>query len=691
MVDLATTGANRAFDNFAKTGEIDFSNVISSNDLKQANDPWIKAIGYAGDLVSGVLSGTKSEFYKQKVNVGAKDTGIIDSINALKNDVMINQLDTTREMLGQLEELNSQFRSVAVAVAPSGTYATPNADEIGKIEYNSLGTSLASGIQSLLGDNFASDILGGIATGLFGSSTKEIEHAGLTFGEQTVSSFIEGVNVQSYQDVKKTKKALFGIISSTSYDTEYQAVGEQVKKYFSDSVKLQVEIIKNSAKILNRDVSKINDKLSSVKINLGKFDFKGKSQDEIQSILQGAMSRQLGNIGRSLLPVIEVFKKQGETYSRTLIRVSSEYEKAKVLLKRVNVDIVDISQISKKNGDVLAESIRDSILRVEDSFQGLSGIGEIIKEMRGTGREIVDTYRELAHQQQLLRSINNRNATVNSGLISEFDGVSEFSNLQSNFYQNFVSDTQKILDLQDEVSRVTGANIPSTKEAYAQLVKNQDLSTKAGRERYAQLLREQSSFLTLIKLQEEARQKDKERLQEANQNIDEARTQEEDRIKRLRDAWIDMINNARDRIQGAIDSINSKYEKGRTGVVQQLSDLSYYKDKLQESFSTGNAEDIKRYSDRLAGVSQALASNGGVYKAIALRELTRVRDQLPKKKIQKVEIVNDERSEKILNTMYAQIGTQNNDNKEIIRLLGKIANELNLQTNKDEIKLIKGE
>ena len=689
--DIALKGADNALNNFAQTGEADFGSVISSSDLKSSGNPYAMAIGVVGDLISGAMSNSPSEFYKKETNVGADDTGIIDAINSLKNDAMINQLDATRKMLKQLEELNSKFRAIAINIAPSGAYAPKTDFDINKVQYQEFGLAISDIVEFIIGDNVVSTIIGGIFTGFFGSSNKEIEHAGIAFGEQTVASFLDGVDVEAYQDIKETKKAIFGIISSSSYSTEYQAVSDQVKSYFQESVRLQVDIIKNSAEILNQDVSKIDDKLKNINIDLGKFDFKDKTQDEIQAILQGAMSRQLGLIGNALLPFIDDFKKQGENYTTTLIRVASDYDKAKTLLRRINVDIINIKDVTNKNGDVLAETVRDSIVKVEESFDGLSGIGEIIKSMSGTGRDIVDTYKELFRQQQILRAINNENASLSGDVLNQFEGLDEYSALQSSFYDEFATNTQKILDLQDEISRVTGANIPRTKEEYAQLVKNQDLSTEEGREKYAQLLKEQDSFLALIRLQDEARIKEEERLSSVGSSIEDARTKEEDSIQKIYDTWISVLDGVRSKIQSTIDSINSKYEKGKNGLVQQLSDLSFYKDKLQESLNTGNIDDTKMYSDRLASVSQALASNGGVYKDIALRELTRVKDQLPQKEIQKVEIVNDEKSTKILNTMYTQLGTQKEDNREIIRLLGKIASELSIQTNKDEVQLIKGE
>ena len=674
LKNIAFAGLERGLDNFAKTGELDFSNVISSDDLKSANDPLIKALGYTADIISGALSNTPSEFYTRETNVGADNTAVVDSINRLKNDVMINQLSETKKMLSQLELLNSQFKNISIALAPNGTYMNnPNlGDET--ISYNSIGTSIASGVSDILGNNFASDLIGGLATGLFGSTSKKVEHAGLVFGEQTVSSFLQGVDVQAYQDIKKKKKALFGVISSTSYSTSYSEADAQIKEYFQQAIKGQVDIIKQASSIMGQNIEAINERISGYKIDIGKLDLLGKSQEEINSIISGVLGTQLANITKSALPILADLKKANEDYATALVRVSSDYEKAKKRLKDIGVQVVQLAEISNKNGEVYAEAVRDSLTRFEASnvSDKLSGIGEIIKGMVGTGDDIVNAYQTLKDQQVKLRAIlANQNQEVNNSLLSNFQGLEEYSQLQSSFYENFVSDTQKIYDLQERLLAIT-TDIPKTKEQYLQLVRNQDLTTEQGRLKYAQLLREQQAFLDLIKLQDEAQKKNKETL------------------VKFSNEWKDAMKNVRDKIQSAIDSIRGDYSKDRNGRIQALSDFSRYRDLLNQALASGNKKDIERYSSRFADTARSLSGFGDVYKNISLRELERVKREIPQDKVQKVEVVGDEKGVALQEAIYRQLDANNKDNSEIKLLLTRIYNELNYNNTKNNNTLIKG-
>ena len=696
LKNIAIAGLNRGLDNFAQTGEFDFSNVLTSNDFKSANDPLVKALGYTADIISGALSNAPSEFYLREANVGADNKSVVDSINRLKNDVMINQLSETRKMLSQLELLNSQFKNISVALAPNGTYMNnPNmGDE--RISYNSVGTSIATGVSDLLGNNFASDLIGGLATGLFGSTTKKVEHAGLIFGEQTVDAFLESVDVQSYKDIKKKKKSLFGAISSTSYYTSYSEADAQIKEFFQQSIDSQVDLIRQASSILEQDIDRVNERIANTTIDIGKLDLLDKSQSEINEIISGVLSTQLGNITERALPILDDFKQASEDYTTALIRVSSDYDKAKKRLRDIGIQVVQLAEINNKNGEVYAEAVRDSILRneiaskelityyqdlsnalggkVEFSYikENLTGIGEIIEGMVGTGDDIVNAYVELQNQQVKLRAIfANQNHEVNASILDNFQGLEEYSRLQSSFYDNFVSDTQKIYDLQERLLAIT-TDIPRTKEEYLQLVRNQDLTTEIGREKYAQLLREQQTFLDLIGLQEEAQKKNK------------------DTIVKFSEEWKDAMKSVKDKIQGAIDSIRGNYSKDRTGTIQALSDFSRYRDLLNQALASGNRKDIDRYSSRFTDTARSLSGLGDVYKNISLRELERVKREIPQDKVQKVEVVGDEKGVALQEAIYRQLDGNNKDNSEIKMLLTRILNELNYSNTKDNKTLIKG-
>lgn len=84
--------------------------------------------------------------------------------------------------------------------------------------------------------------------------------------------------------------------------------------------------------------------------------------------------------------------------------------------------------------------------------------------------------------------------------VEMFDGIEGFKTSVSSYYDNFYSEAEKELNIRNQLTDALAKQnlvLPTTREAYRQLVEAQDLTTEAGRANYAVLLKNAGAFAEL--------------------------------------------------------------------------------------------------------------------------------------------------------------------------------------------------
>ena len=89
---------------------------------------------------------------------------------------------------------------------------------------------------------------------------------------------------------------------------------------------------------------------------------------------------------------------------------------------------------------------------------------------------------------------------LTESFINLFGGLENFKSATTSYYENFYSESERFNNAQQQLTQTlteAGLAVPTTREAYRQLVEAQDLTTEAGRANYAVLLKNAGAFAEL--------------------------------------------------------------------------------------------------------------------------------------------------------------------------------------------------
>lgn len=470
-----------------------------SDALVNSGNPYAVGLGAWGKMWSGALTSS----IELIVNKGANNKGFENSLNILSN-INNKSLEFNKQIADNTKAMVAGFNN------------------IGKKGFSSkglTGSEFVPKVDTLFGGG--DNIIAGLGSAL-SHTTKELLNSGIRF-QEVLAGNADEIMANGFQRIKTSTSSMFGLINSSKERlTDTGAINEDLRSLVGEVLTSGVNNIVASANELG--ITGAEELIKSININLGNIDIKGKSEEEIADLFQGVISNALDNVTEeSLGSTIEPFRQAGEDYYSTLIRISTGFTDATETLRRNGIKAIDsIGDIGDKTGDVYAETIKDSLLatlgreietitidipsasynwvtteykRVVDDQ--LTGIGQIIKAYEGSGDELLKVYNQLKDAQTVLRDIrsNGMNEQINQSLINSFTGIEELGSLQTNFYDNFISDVEKQKNLKEKLDRLIGEGLPETKEGYVKLIQSVNLDTQIGRDRYALLLREQNDFL----------------------------------------------------------------------------------------------------------------------------------------------------------------------------------------------------
>ena len=673
---------------FAETGDLTKSIESGLEDgaaqirdaMKASGNPYLMAAAYGTEIISGLMTEQPDAFQSMEVNIGADNTGIADSIDTL-NDVMYPHLQHTEAMKKHLESMDNNFGAIAIGLSQSGTYDYTGMDVDTRIRYNidsGIGSYVAGGANGLLSDvPVFGDILTGISNSLFGSSQTSVERAGLYFGEQTIDAFLNGVNVASYTDTKTSSKSLFGLVSSTSYDTNFDEVDIGLRSNFQRVMESGLESILTSTTSLG--MGSLEAALSEYSIEESKFDFKDKSQDEIAEILSGYFGETLDGAVESLGTSIDQYTQIGEGQYESLLRVSTGYEQATEFLERLGISIVEFSDIADKRGDIALEAIRDSIVfydRVSD------GVSNIVDQFDGSADELVSLYTELDTFQRTLRIVQGVQAEVNQSMIDGAGNLDTLVRGQGSYINNFYTDEEQLgfirSSLANEFDRLN-ISMPKSLEAF------RDMAEDASPAVYGAMMSVADSFYTVhqqaIELAE-SREKNiisiYDSINDYQQSIDEANEDLYEAHLEYAQDVSDQINSLFSNTVSDIDSLLVDLSRSTLSDTELSSDYirSFNQAQLQmeQMINSGQIDSdlFNSLYDQLSSDARAIGQNIDSY-ADGDRLIQNIQDVLNYNRdfltdetfIQKVELVSD----------------SSDEHKDQIEQLQNTANELKSSTN----------
>lgn len=276
-------------------------------------------------------------------------------------------------------------------------------------------------------------LIGGILKGLFGSTTT-VTGSGLFGGAQSVGSILSGgFDASYYSDIQKKSKFL-GITTGTKTSTQYTGADGALEQQFTLLLRSFNDAILAAAGPLGVATGEIQNRLNSFVVNIGKIDLKGLTGEQIQEKLTAVFGAAADSMANAAFPGIAQFQKVGEGAFETLVRVAST-----------------------------VEAVGNTLDMLGKSAEGMGLAAKL-------------------------------------GLVDQFESISALTDAADSYFQSFYTKEEQAAARTAQMGRVfdsLGVSMPSTLAAFRQLVEAQDLTTAAGQETYATLLKLAPAFADL--------------------------------------------------------------------------------------------------------------------------------------------------------------------------------------------------
>ena len=703
-VNIAKQAGQTILQDYAKTGDVKGaintytdSNQLSSS-LMSSGNAYAQALAVTGALISGALTKPMDKFQSLQSNVGKENKSIVNSLDTL-NKTMNPHLKYTKMMASYLYSIQSNLARTAVNIK-GDSFATGS--DFGA-EFNQIGGGLSKeisnifsldGVLSSLGldnavTNFFGDLGEGLISAVFGSTETSLLEAGISFGEQSVKTFTEGVNAVTFQNVKKTTKHLFGLIKHSNVESNFKDVNERTANAFQSVMQDGIDSIIGSAINLDLYWDGLVGEIQSYIIETTKFNFKDMSTKEIQDTLTGWFGKTFDDITAKEFPIVKKFKKDNETAFETLIRVNAEFEKAVYQTSQLGVELGSFSNIKSSKA---LEALSSDTSRYIEIFKTEAEKVNIVTQNLGlvfsdynikipTTKEgmtsLVNSLDLTIEKNQLLYGQLMKNSEAIGQYIAMLDkNKQQFKESQDNLkdYLEFrgLSDlekTQKELDNAKEELAKSGDgflnldNYFEVVERFKKIYGEDFYKSDNGSKRFKDVAEQ---LLKIGKLEDELNKKREDSLQNLI-------NQETDKFKSFQE-WSNTYNKTP---QESSKYLYEQSQKDLRGTIEELNNFSVTR------FVKG--EDVKQYEieiDKLKNEKRDLGRNGDL-KGITINpfksfEIQRKIEELQKK-------ISDSRKDGYQNARTSEEASRANELKSLISSL-KIEIRNPLTTTDDRVK-----
>ncbi len=440
----------------------------------------------------------------------ARSESIAKSIDILK-DVARLELPIARSQLNALEAIRDSMAGLANLIVRSvggalttgknfdvqtGTLSKNQGDPLLKGLFGVDDSALVKGLGPL--GSFA-----GKLQSLWGKVTQKIADSGLE-----VSGTISDILVRQFIDIEKTSSSFFGLVKKTSTDTQFGAVEDQLAQQFALIFSAIGDTIKSSATVLGREGGDALAKaIESFPVAIERLSLKDLKGDELQDAISAAIGAQADAITQALVPGLEAFQTVGEGYFETLIKVSSGIELANYQLDLLGITAIAYTDIIRKQGDVGAEIVRQSIALAETAGGALSSVGTIVNTLSGTADDLAETYKSLIDVRTALIKVGESGETLTVAMIRGAGGLDKLSGSLETYFTEFFSEQEQLSANADALTaefKRLGLAVPLSRDEFRHLITALNDGTDAGAAMAAKVLGLAGAFDEVADAAEEA-------------------------------------------------------------------------------------------------------------------------------------------------------------------------------------------
>lgn len=452
-------------------------------------------------------------------DTSAKSESIQNSIEKLEENSSI-ELTYSAGMLSALKNIEASIGGVTNLILRGNV----DGDAAGRLGVSNSQSMSIFGKASTFGD--INPLTKWTDNLLFGGKTT-VKGSGLLASAQTLGSIMGGgLNLQEYADVNTTKKFL-GIKYSNKDQTVTGAADPALSQQFGLIFKSFYEAIKLASVPLGQNLEDVTSRLDDFVVDIGRIDLQGLTGEEIQEKLGAVLGAAADTIAQAALPGFADFQKVGEGYFETVVRVANASEFAKNALGKLGIQMVGLTEIARKQGDVTVELLRASIVKVEEvaGLPMLTGVGKIIQAFEGAADELLELYDALLKTRESLKSIGKDWTTLSLEMIKAAGGLDALKDGIQSYYDNFLTEEEKVADMTRRLTEQfgkAGVAMPGSVEGFRNLIKGIDTSTVSGQELFGRLIVLSGSFYDL-----------QEAINETETTVNLAAQQREDLLSRL--------------------------------------------------------------------------------------------------------------------------------------------------------------
>ncbi|OYO27867.1 phage tail length tape measure family protein [Janthinobacterium sp. PC23-8] len=197
--------------------------------------------------------------------------------------------------------------------------------------YVGMGMAAIGGPLGLALGSVVGAVLGNVVSKLFNTSSTVVDQ-GITAKAMSFGQIEEmGFTAQSYADVNTKKKAL-GITYSNRNRTETAALSDDINQQFTMIIVGMGDAVRSAAKVMGLAGNDFNARLDNFKVDLGKISLKGLSAEDQQKALETAFSALGDQMAAAGVVGLNGFAKIGEGAFETLNRIANNFQQVSDVL-----------------------------------------------------------------------------------------------------------------------------------------------------------------------------------------------------------------------------------------------------------------------------------------------------------------------------------------------------------------------
>jgi len=360
-------------------------------------------------------------------------------------------------------------------------------------------------------------------TSKYGSDA--VKQAGFIFRDQKLDKILASGRYEAYIGARVETSSGASMLPGVEIkkgQTLVTKAGKAFEEAFGEVFKAIRVSIAEAGKVIGVTDEQITQRLKGMKIKGQVIDVAGLSAEEAAKKLEAAFSAISDTMATKALPEFMEFRKAGEGYKETIVRVAEGINRAKGSLELLGMTAIDYTQITDKQGDVAAEITRQTIMAQGDLSEGTR---KYVKQLQGGASDIIESYKQILNITKLMRGAGFGTENIDRTMINAAGGLSAFEEALQSFRDNFMSDEQKIAaetaDLEKAFGKL-GQAMPRNRAEFYQMAMAINTSTEEGKKLFAQFLNLNQQFSDLQDATEELAQTQADEAQKAADAVTKA-------------------------------------------------------------------------------------------------------------------------------------------------------------------------